>query len=333
MKKIVFIGLIVFFISATQSAAGLNQQFSSVLQKARTGNIEAMCELGRMYFYGKGTLKDPFKARCWVKKAYDMGSRKARNIWYDLELWQYSGKCEGFDDEPVQADMTGQILTEPLTGMQFVHIPAGCFVPGCNGRSGPEPEKHEICVKGFWMGRFEVTQQVWQQIMGTDPSLAAGRMQNPVENISVADVEKFISILNARTGKKFSLPTIVQWEYACRNAGRNPSCSPWQQKTGHIRPRANCGTCDTGSYHGETAPVGSFLPSELDLFDMAGNVMEWCRPASEKMDIMPASGSPAMGGSFIDNASQISCSRVKMFIRGMKSGYIGFRLVLETQNR
>jgi len=334
MKKIVFIGLILFFTSGMQCAAGACQQFSCVLQRARAGNLEAMCELGRLYFYGKGTLKDPFKAKCWVKKAYDMGSRKAQNLWYDLELWQYPGQCGSFDDEPLHAhDMKGQIFTEPLTGMQFVHVPAGCFVPGCHDKPGSGAEEHKVCVESFWMGRFEVTQQVWQKVMGANPSMAAGKMQNPVENISVADVEKFINILNSRSENKFSLPTTIQWEYACRNAGMNVSCSPWPGKDGQIRPGANCGTCSSGSYHGETAPVGSFPASELNLFDMAGNVMEWCRFAGDDVNSPGVSGNPAMGGSFIDNASQISCSGVKIFIRGMKSGYIGFRLILERQSR
>ncbi|NOX33562.1 MAG: SUMF1/EgtB/PvdO family nonheme iron enzyme [Deltaproteobacteria bacterium] len=340
MKTIRFI-LIFTLIFISISHAKDMQKFPSMLANARKGDVEAMCDLGVAYFYGNNTLKDPFKAKCWIKKAYDKGSVRALKLWKDLELWRYSGKCDtSFDDEVLPKYAGGDIFKDPVTGMEFVFISGGCFKMGCDELKGKcdrdETPAHKVCVDGFWMGRYEVTQKSWYDIMGSNPSRFSSDLSRPVENISFDDIQKFIRRINLKTRNKFSLPSEAQWEYACRNGGQN-IIFPWGNES--YRPEENCGTCNSGSFHGETAPVGSFPPNELGIYDMGGNVKEWCRDVYHKNayaqhnknnPVYEGHGSLRVlrGGSFVDNTSKLGCTSRDKSIPGMRSDYIGFRLVL-----
>lgn len=345
IMKIILSALFMALLILCDSFAENQPNLPSMLEEARNGDIEAMCDLGITYFYGKGTLKDPFKAKCWIKKAYDNGSHRAEKIWNDLELWTYSGKCEAsFDDAKLPRYGRGDVYREPVTGIKFVFIPNGCFLMGCH----PVAEKcgkdempvHRVCLDGFWMGTVEVTQQQWRRIIGSNPSRFSGNSDRPVENVSFDDILEFIQILNAKTIEAVSLPTEAQWEYACRNGGKAVNFS-WGNES--YRPDENCGTCNSGDFHGETAPVGSFPPNEIGLYDMAGNVKEWCRDIydknayaghAKKNPLNEGKGSSRVvrGGSFTDNTSKLRCTGRDKSIPGMRSDNLGFRLVLERKN-
>ena len=340
MKKIhIFVVIAVLFFSMSYADDRLD--FSSTLEEARRGDVEAMCDLGIAYFYGKETLKDPFKAKCWIKQAYDNGSVRAEKLWEDLELWRFSGKCEAsFDDEILPEYTTGDIFKDPVTGTEFIFIRPGCFIMGCHKFAEKcdkdERPAHKVCVNGFWMGKYEVTQELWYRIMDSNPSRFNDDLRHPVENVSFDDIQRFIQILNSQSRDKFLLPTEAQWEYACRNGGDKVNF-PWGNES--YRPDANCGTCNSVTFYGKTAPVGSFPPNELGLYDMAGNVKEWCRDIyhkkayaghGKKNPVYERKGSSRVirGGSFIDNTSNLRCTNRDKSISGMRSYYIGFRLAL-----
>lgn len=344
MKLLRFL-ICITMLAGSISSAEVGTDLSLLLGDARKGDVEAMCDLGVSYFNGKGTLKDPFKAKCWIKKAYDNGSKRAEKLWNKFELWQYSGKCEtSFDDEQLSKYTKGMQYTEPVTGMKFVYIPQGCFMMGCY----PMAEKckkdenpvHKVCVSGFWMGIFEVSQEQWQRVMGENPSRFTGKANHPVENVSFDDIKEFILLLNSNHMERFSLPSEAQWEYACRNGGKKVGY-PWGNES--YRPDANCGICNSGEYHGETAPVGSFFPNQLGLYDMGGNVKEWCQDVyhkkayvshTKKNPLTEANGSSRVvrGGSFSDNTSKLRCISRDQSISVMRSDNLGFRLVLTRDN-
>lgn len=322
-----------------------SQDFSLTLDSARQGDTDAMCETGMAYYHGKGTLKDPFKAKCWIQKAYHLGSGRAKEIWNTLELWEYSGKCDLiFDDAPRPEHGRGDIYTEPVTGMRFVWVPKTCFKMGCNSDTQKckknEKPVHKVCLDGFWMAAFETGQILWTTVMGSNPSRFSGQLNHPVENVSFQEVETFISKLNAGIynppGKRFSLPTEAQWESACRNGGR-PVVYPW--KGDGFRPDANCGNCDNKGFNARTAPVGSFSPNDLGLYDMGGNVKEWCKDVYNKNAYFEhkknnpefqkkGSLQVVRGGSYIDNTKKLRCTARDKSIPSMKSDNLGFRLVL-----
>lgn len=345
MKKIlvlIFIAGLLVSISYAKDQPDLD----SLLRDARSGDIDAMCDLGIIYYNGRDTLKDPFKAKCWIKKAYDLGSRRAEKIWKDLSLWQYSGKCEAsFDDEPRPKYRIGAVYKEPFTGVEFVFVPKGCFPMGCF----PEKKKcrkdetpvHKVCVEGFWIGKYEVSQQQWRDVMGENPSRFNANDSHPVENVSFHDIQKFIWTLNSKTSQHFDLPTEAQWEYACRNAGKKVAF--FRENATAYRLDANCGSCNSGDFHGETAPIGSFPPNDLGVYDMAGNVKEWCRDVYDKKayekhvkynPVSEGKGSSRVvrGGSFTDNMINTRCTARDKSIPTMESDQMGFRLVMEKEN-
>lgn len=103
---------------------------------------------------------------------------------------------------------------DPLTGMEFLHIPGGCFMMGDDSGEPDERPRHEVCVYDFWMGRYEVTQGQWEAIMESSPSKFKAGDNHPVESVSWNEVNEFIKKLNLVFSQRFRLPTEAEWEYA-----------------------------------------------------------------------------------------------------------------------
>jgi formylglycine-generating enzyme required for sulfatase activity len=158
--------------------------------------------------------------------------------------------------------------------MEFVFIKGGCFEMGDTFGDGSKDEKpvHEVCVGDYFLGKYEVTQGQWQTVMGSNPSYFKNCGSNcPVEQVSWNDVQEFISRLNQRSGKRFRLPTEAEWEYAVRSGGE------WMKWSG-TSSEGELGQYAWYSWNsgGRTYPVGEKRPNGLGLYDMAGNVWEWC---------------------------------------------------------
>lgn len=179
---------------------------------------------------------------------------------------------------------TIETWTEPLTGMRFVRLPGGCFEMGCAAETAgcnDDSPSHETCLEPFWIGQYEVTQAGWLKIMAENPSgiqCEEGKECTvPVNWVDMHQVGQFIETLNQKIGGSdekatyhFQLPTEAQWEYACRSAG-----------TAAMHPGE--GGADIGDYawfqnnsESEPKPVGQKQPNEYAVFDMLGNVAEWC---------------------------------------------------------
>jgi formylglycine-generating enzyme required for sulfatase activity len=160
----------------------------------------------------------------------------------------------------------GTLWTEPVTGMEFVWIPRGCFDMGTDDGEPDERPVHRVCVSGFWMGRQEVTQGQWQAVMYENPSGFRRGLNHPVEQVSWDDVQRFIKKLNARGRDGFRLPSEAEWEYACRAGQAGPYCGgddpdplAWFSQNSESTPH----------------PVGRKQANAWGLQDMSGNVWEW----------------------------------------------------------
>ena len=180
-------------------------------------------------------------------------------------------------DETLQALIKIPEVKQPVTStleIEMIWVDGGTFIMG----AGLEPDSdfaegqkppHQVTLSGFYIGKFQVTQAQWQAVMGNNPSHFRGN-NLPVENVSWNDVQDFISRLNAQTGKQYRLPTEAEWEFAARGGNRSK---------GYKYSGSN--NLDDVAWSGEiskkrTHPVGTKSSNELGIYDMSGNVGEWC---------------------------------------------------------
>ena len=156
----------------------------------------------------------------------------------------------------------------------MVYVEGGTFTMGATSeQQNPEDDEkptHRVSLSSFYIGKYEVTQSLWKAVMGSNPSNWEGD-NLPVEDVSWNDCQTFLRKLNAMTGKNFRLPTEAEWEYAARggNLSRGYQYSG-SKKIDDVAWYAN----NSG---GETHPVGTKAPNELGIYDMSGNVCEWCQ--------------------------------------------------------
>jgi len=179
--------------------------------------------------------------------------------------------------------------------MEFVLIHPGSFMMGSDeGSSAIEgvPVHKVTLTKPFYLGKYEVTQEQWEKIMGANPSYFQGP-KNPVDSVTWNDCQSFVAKLNAKVpGRTFRLPTEAEWEYACRAGSTGAYC--FREGEGSLAEYAWYGSAANNTTH----PVGGKKPNAWGLYDMHGNVLEWCAdwyadyPASAVTDPQgPISGS------------------------------------------
>jgi formylglycine-generating enzyme required for sulfatase activity len=164
-------------------------------------------------------------------------------------------------------------FANPFEG-QMVRVEGGTFMMGSptTEQGGSEDEcQHSVRVGTFYIGKYEVTQAQWKAVMGSNPSHHKGCNDCPVEQVSWDDVQVFVKKLNSLTGKKYRLPTEAEWEYAARGGGNSKGFT----YAGSNTPGSVAWYSDNSGR--ETHPVGRKTPNELGLYDMSGNVFEWCQ--------------------------------------------------------
>jgi formylglycine-generating enzyme required for sulfatase activity len=227
----------------------------------------------------------------------------------------------------------------------MVKIPGGIFLMGSPKteaeRSEYEGPQHYVNVPEFFMGKYPVTQAQWQAVMGSNRSRFK-RKNRPVERVSWNDATEFCQKLSKKTGRDYRLPSEAEWEYACRGGTTTPfyfgeTITP---ELVNYDGRYTYGNGPKGKNRQKTIDVGNFPPNSFGLYDMHGNVWEWCQDVWHRnYDGAPVDGSAWVNGG--DSSSRVlrggswyflpwRCRSANRFIfNSVESDdrYIGFRLV------
>lgn len=239
--------------------------------------------------YPTGDESDPQGPAAGKAKVFRGGS------FYDFALSARSGNRHRHEVDAGYPAIGFRVVWEPDTSvkgnervffiddnlpLELVPIPAGQFMMGSpEGEEASQKDEypqHQVAIpETFYMGRFEVTQAQWVAVMGSNPSTfqnfkASGLL--PVEGVSWFDAMEFIKILNERFTGTFGLPTEAEWEYACRSGSSGRF--PWGQDP-HFNELLKYAWFNSRA-EGRSHPVGRKLPNDWGLYDMHGNVWEWC---------------------------------------------------------
>ena len=236
-----------------------------------------------------------------------------------------------------KANYTPNVKTFYANGVSFemVEVRGGTFRMGATSEQGSdvwefEKPVHSVTLSGYYIGKTEVTQALWKAVMGSNPSEFKGD-NLPVENVSWYDCQEFIRKLNSLTGQHFRLPTEAEWEFACR--GGNNSLGYKYSGSDNID---NVAWYD-GNSGDKTHPVATKSANELGIYDMSGNVWEWCcdwygdyTSGALTNPNGPESGSLCVlrGGCRRYSAGDCRSSNRLSDVPTGRGGYLGLRLAL-----
>ena len=294
---------------------GKTYYLSLSLIDVKTGNVERISE---------------DKCKCEVDDLIESSKRVTKRL-------MGQRLAEDHPEMMVAPSMPAKIGGEAsAVNMEFVFVKGGCYQMGDGFGDGYADERpvHEVCVNDFYMGTYDVTQKQWKEIMGYNPSqFELCGDSCPVENISWNDAQVFIDKLKQMIGKNYRLPTEAEWEYAARSGGRKEKWAGTSNEPELVQYawyNANSGD--------KTHPVGKRKPNGLGLYDMSGNVWEWCqdfydenyyRNSPKNNPLGPESGTNHVlrGGSWFNGAGYTRTEKRLSIIPDYRDSNDGFRLV------
>ena len=253
--------------------------------------------------------------------------------------------------EPYSSDV--EVFVVNGVTFRMITVEGGTFMMGASADDteaySSDKPAHEVTVSTYKIGETEVTQELWQAVMGNNPSYFTGDLQRPVEQITWNDCFLFIHELNRLTGRNFRLLTEAEWEFAARGGNRSEgykySGSDNIEEVAWYKVNAS----DVGSSSPEYGPhaVATKAPNELGLYDMSGNVYEWCQDLNGEHYSLPyyvnvpqinpkgmtfGLDRSYRGGSWIIAASRC-CSTARSWGTAKdKKNFVGFRLALDVKN-
>ena len=340
MKKTITTLILILLVAV---AAVAETTYSRELyEKAILGDAEAMFQLNLCYYHGKGIAIDYDRANYWLERAAEQGHPTASATLRALEgntglsdakrrqlaaeekreRDRLLAKGGGNGNNGGNTSPGNQTFTVGGLSFTMVYVEGGTFTMGATSEQGSdaysdEKPAHSVTLSSYYIGQTEVTQELWEAVMGENPSWFNGygnskydsshsenygtNLNRPVEYVSWDDCQEFIRKLNQKTGKNFRLPTEAEWEYAARGGNRSQGYK--------YSGSNNIG--DVAWYDGDsgsvTHDVATRRANELGIYDMSGNVYEWCSDwygdyssSSQTNPQGPASGSNRVyrGGSW-----------------------------------
>jgi len=359
MKRAIFLLAFVFSLLPASQVYG---QLEGVTRQTTQGRSCAVCKKSKptTEFTGKSTTCKACARKAAAEK--ERKEQQAAELRRQQQLEQERIACEQAEKERLAREQAEneriareqaekeriareQIQTFTVKGVSFkmVSVAGGTFTMGATSEQGSdaysdESPTHQVTVSSFAIGQTEVTQELWEAVMGSNPSSFKGA-KRPVDKVSWNDCQTFITKLNQLTGKKFRLPTEAEWEYAARG-GKNSKGYKYagSNTIGDVAwywdniPSQSSGNSGYG-----TQTVGTKKTNELGLYDMSGNVWEWCQDwygnygsSSQTNPTGPSSGSDRVlrGGSWIDGAGNCRVSNRDRHHPDLRSIDHGLRLAL-----
>ena len=214
---------------------------------------------------------------------------------------------------------------------EMVFVEGGTFQMGSSSGYSDEKPVHSVTLSGFNIGKYEVTQAQWNAVMGSNPSNFSGCDNCPVENVSWNDVQQYITKLNSQTGRNYRLPTEAEWEFSARGG---------KSSKGFIYSGSNdlnAVAWSSNNSGSKTHAAGGKQANELGIYDMTGNVWEWCSDwygnYSSYSETNPTGASSGQyrvfrGGSWFNLATYCRAALRNSFDPVGRSDDYGFRLVL-----
>jgi len=302
---------------------GKMAEYTFELQMGNMVSIATDAEGDALYVDGQYIGTSPMETRL------PFGSHKVEAERGGKRVSQLINVKEGGKQSVTLSFSGNKTFTANGVTFKMIAVQGGTYTMGATSEQGSdaysdEKPAHNEYVADFMIGETEVTQELWQAVMGSNPSNFTGDMQRPVERVSWDDCQTFIRKLNQLTGQNFRLPTEAEWEYAARGGNRS---------NGYKYAGSNSvGTVAwyDGNSGSTTHKVKTKQPNELGIYDMSGNVWEWCQDKwCDNYNSPRNSGSRVLrGGSWGCYARDVRVSNRYNCDPGYRSDYYGLRLAL-----
>ena len=262
------------------------------------------------------------------------------NTTYYVRAYATNEKGTSYGEEKsfttLEEDLENQVVNVNGVSFTMIKVEGGTFQMGATSEQGSDAESdekpvHSVTLSDYYIGETEVTQELWEAVMGSNPSSCSGNLQRPVETVSWNDCQEFITKLNELTGKNFRLPTEAEWEYAARGGNESQG-----YKYSGSNTIGNVAWYD-GNSSLATHNVKTKSPNELGIYDMSGNVYEWCEDwygnyssGSQTNPAGPSAGSHRVcrGGGWLYDAGSCRVSGRSCSNPANRHSYLGLRLCL-----
>lgn len=369
MKKILLFSILTLLTVLVASAAITYSR--ELEERAILGDNVAMWQLSQCYRFSLGCDRDLDKADYWLDRAAEEGNVDALNQKVLLDdkgkrlteakrrelaaverqererllkskeeqrLAEERRKQEEqrlVEEQRRQEELKKQVKKQTFTanGVSFtmVEVQGGTFTMGEGSDDQKADRSHNVTLSSYYIGETEVTNELWEAVTGESRTKLLSKDKNPVETVSWKDCQKFIKKLNKLTGKKFRLPTEAEWEFAARggNLSKGYKYSGSDNLDDVAWSDENSG-CITHN-------VGTKQSNELGIYDMSGNVTEWCSDwygdysrIAQTNPTGPSSGSHRVlrGGSWCSDARSCRVSNRDIDSPGHRYNFLGLRLAL-----
>lgn len=288
-------------------------------------------------------------------------TRGNKSLTKDISIYQYGGKWDMVEGTDIKlrwsydvSESQKNIIRKQIS--ELVYVKGGTFLMGAQNDNlemdnyfkyaQEENPVHKVTLSDYYIGKYEITQEQWTAIMGSNPSFCEGA-HKPVENVSWEEIQSYVERLSKLTGLVFSLPTSAQWEFAARGGvyskGFLYSGSNNYEDVGYFQHiYTDDGYIDDSSPYFTTAEVGTKQPNELGIYDMTGNVEEVCLdwygivPSADQHDpIGPNFGTyhVSRGGLFYNSQIEKFCTNFSVvpfiYLEKNRGNFGGFRIVMK----